>query len=68
MFSRVSTILENLDILKGPSRSRTFKKKVLGKLVSDFLTVKGQKTAGRFKILPVGSKDEKKDIRLSKNK
>ena len=30
-------ILEILEILKGPSRFRIFKKKIFGKLVSDFL-------------------------------
>jgi hypothetical protein len=37
LHSRVSTILEIFEILKGESRFRIFKKKMFGKLVSDFL-------------------------------
>ena len=35
--TRVSTICKNLEILKGSCRFRIIKKKILGKLVSDFL-------------------------------
>ena len=50
----------NFENLKRPIRIQIFEKKIFGKLVSDFLNVKRQKSAGRFKILPVGSKRVKK--------
>ena len=37
LHNRVTTIFEVLEILKDPSRFRIFKKKIYGKLVSDFL-------------------------------
>ena len=36
-YIRVTTILQILEILKGPSRFRIFQKKIFGKLVLDFL-------------------------------
>ena len=57
IITRVNTILQ---ILQGLSRFKIFKKKIFGKLVSDFPYV-------RFNILPMSRKGEKKVLGFFQN-